>query len=121
MSDQSARSVALFTYGTLQLPNVQRATFERLLDGEPDALPGHKLAPLTITDPYVIATSGAAVHQMACASGDPADRVAGLVFAVSPAELAAADAYEVADMTRIEVELESGTMAFVYVGAGGQG
>jgi hypothetical protein len=30
----------LFSYGTLQQPDVQRATFGRLLRGEPDALVG---------------------------------------------------------------------------------
>ena len=111
--------VALFSYGTLQLPTVQRATFGRLLEGEPDALPGFALAPLEIKDEQVVATSGLAVHQMACATGDPADRVAGVVFAITPDELAAADSYEVDDMKRIEVELASGKHAFVYISANG--
>jgi len=96
---------------------VQLATFGRLLEGRPDALPGFKLAPLKITDDNVIATSGLDVHQMACATGDPADRIPGVVFTITPAELAAADAYEVGDMKRIEVELASGKRAFVYVSA----
>jgi hypothetical protein len=110
------RSVALFAYGTLQLPAVQRATFGRLLDGEPDTLPGYALAPLEIKDEHVVATSGLAIHSMACATGDPADRIPGVVFAITPDELAAADAYEVDDMKRIEVELASGRQAFVYIG-----
>ena len=110
------RSIALFAYGTLQLPAVQRATFGRLLDGEPDSLPGYALAPLEIKDEYVVATSGLAAHTMACATGDPADRIPGVVFAITPDELAA-DAYEVDDMKRIEVELTSGRQAFVYIGA----
>ena len=112
--------MALFAYGTLQLSSVQRATFGRLLEGRPDALPGFTLAPLEITDPQVIATSGVAVHPMACATGDPTDRVPGVIFAITPAELAAADAYEVDDMQRIEVELDSGSRAFVYVSAKGE-
>lgn len=111
------RSVALFAYGTLQLPAVQRATFGRLLDGESDALPGFALEPLQIKDRQVVATSGFAVHQMAVATGAPADPVPGVVFAITPAELAAADAYEVADMKRIEVDLASGRRAFVYISA----
>ena len=111
--------VALFAYGTLQLPSVQHATFGRLLDGRPDALRGFFLAPLEITDDYVVATSGLDVHQMALKSDDPAARIPGVVFSITLAELAAADSYEVSEMKRIEVELESGTMAFVYVGTSG--
>jgi len=109
-------SVALFSYGTLQQPNVQLATFGRLLEGRPDALPGFVLAPLTISDPTVIATSGLSVHTIACPTGDPADRIPGVVFSITPAELAAADAYEV-DAARIEVGLASGAKAFAYVSA----
>ena len=112
-------TVALFAYGTLQLPSVQLATFGRLLDGRPDNLPGYILAPLEIKDERVVATSGLAVHTMACATGDPANRVPGIVFAITPAELAAADAYEVDDMTRIEADLASSKRAFVYISANG--
>ena len=116
---KSAPSVALFTYGTLQLHSVQLATFGRLLEGRPDALPGFTLKPLKITDENVIATSGLDVHQMACETGNPAEQVPGIVFAITPEELAAADAYEVDDMKRIEVALVSGKRAFVYVNANG--
>jgi gamma-glutamylcyclotransferase (GGCT)/AIG2-like uncharacterized protein YtfP len=108
--------VALFSYGTLQQPNVQLATFGRLLDGEPDVLVGYSLAPLAITDPNVIATSGSAVHTIARYSGDPEHRIEGVVFAITPAEIEAADAYEVDAYARREVRLESGRTAFVYVG-----
>lgn len=110
-------SIALFAYGSLRQPEVQRAKFGRLLEGRADALPGFALAPLTITDPDVVATSGAALHMIARATGDPTDLVPGLVFAITPAELEAADAYEVGDYTRIRVRLASGADAFVYVGA----
>jgi gamma-glutamylcyclotransferase (GGCT)/AIG2-like uncharacterized protein YtfP len=43
------------------------------------------------------------------------DRVPGTVFEITPAELAAADAYEVADYERIAVTLASGQGAWVYV------
>ncbi|MEA3014401.1 MAG: hypothetical protein QOD42_2946 [Sphingomonadales bacterium] len=94
---------------------MQRAKFGRLLDGRTDALPGFALAPLTIADPDVVAVSGAAVHMIARATGDPADLVPGLVFAVTPAELEAADDYEVDAYARIRVRLASGAEAFVYV------
>jgi hypothetical protein len=116
MSTHPELSVPLFSYGTLQKPKVQLATFGRLLEGRPDALRGFALAPLTITDPQVVAISGAAIHTIARRTGDPADLIPGIVFRVTPAELDAADAYEVS-ARRIEVELASGAKAFVYVSA----
>ena len=116
MSLPRDRTVALFSYGSLQRPEVQRAAFGRLLDGRPDALPGYALSPLPISDPEVVRISGLAVHTIARRTGDPADRIAGIVFAITPAELAAADAYEVDAYGRVEATLASGTRAFVYVG-----
>jgi hypothetical protein len=116
MSAASHITVPLFSYGTLRQPEVQRGTYGRLLDGRADALTGYRLAPLTITDPAVVALSGAPVHMIACWTGDPADRIEGVVFALTPAELAATDAYEADAYARIEVGLESGTRASVYVG-----
>jgi gamma-glutamylcyclotransferase (GGCT)/AIG2-like uncharacterized protein YtfP len=53
---------------------------------------------------------------IACRTGDPADRVTGVVFTITPAELAATDDYEGDAYERVEVRLESGAAAFVYVG-----
>ena len=113
------RSFFLFSYGTLRQPGVQRATFGRRLEGRPDVLPGFAVSPMTITDPHVVAVSGAAVHTIARATGNPADRVEGIVFWVSPDELASADRYESGPIRRISVRLASGAEAFVYVAADG--
>lgn len=107
----------LFSYGTLQQPEVQRANYGRLLDGVPDALSGFRLEPLPISDPDVIRLSGKTVHTIARYSGDPADRITGMRFEISEDELAASDSYEVDAYARTEVELDSGACAFVYVGA----
>ena len=108
--------VALFSYGTLQLPEVQRATFGRLLEGKPDALPGYILAPLEISDFEVVKLSGLAVHSIARRTGNPCDVIAGVVFTITETELAAADAYEVDVYGRILARLASGAEAFVYIG-----
>ncbi|WP_051531274.1 gamma-glutamylcyclotransferase family protein [Sphingomonas sp. URHD0057] len=112
-----SEEVALFSYGTLQLPAVQRATYGRLLEGQADALPGYRLQPLEISDLEVVRLSGKAVHSIAVATDDVADRVAGMVFRLSQAELDATDAYEVDAYGRVETRLESGRTAWVYVGA----
>ena len=113
----ASESVSLFSYGTLRQSNVQLATFGRLLEGRPDALAGFALSPMRITDPHVVAASGAAVHTIARPSGNPADRVAGIVFSLTQAEIDAADRYESGLIARIRVRLESGEQAFVYVAA----
>jgi hypothetical protein len=106
----------LFSYGTLRQPEVQRATYGRLLDGTPDVLFGYCLEPLAISDPEVVRLSGKAVHTIACHTGDAADGISGVVFDISDDELAATDAYEVDAYARAEVALDSGARAFVYIG-----
>jgi Gamma-glutamyl cyclotransferase, AIG2-like len=108
--------IALFSYGTLQQREVQLATYGRLLQGTPDVLTGYRLAPLAISDPRVVAVSGKAVHTIARPTGDPADRISGTLFELTEAELGASDGYEVDAYSRVEVMLETGRMAFVYVG-----
>jgi hypothetical protein len=109
--------VWLFSYGTLRLRNVQLALFGRELDGQADALPGYSVLPLEITDPDVIATSGSAHHTIVRQTGDASHQVPGTRFRITRKELAAADAYEVADCKRVSVRLASGIEAFVYVSA----
>jgi hypothetical protein len=106
----------LFSYGTLQLADVQIELFGRRLDGEADTLTGFVVGTLEITDEAVVALSGEEVH-LVLRRGGPDDRIAGLALAVTDAELTAADQYETDDYRRIAVTLESGRGAFVYVAA----
>ena len=48
------------------------------------------------------------------------DRVPGMMFEISDAELAHADAYEVAAYVRVKAPLASGLEAWVYVDARGK-
>lgn len=116
MDPEQPASILLFSYGTLQLADVQRANYGRLLEGRPDALRGYALRPLAIADPDVVRISGLAVHTIACRTGDPTDLIEGTVFALTAAEIEATDSYEVAAYGRVEETLDSGTRAFVYVG-----
>lgn len=109
--------VLLFSYGTLQQPDVQLANFGRELGGTRDALPGYTVGYVEITDPNVIAISGSARHPIVAPSTSPDDAVEGTVFAISPAELAAADDYEVDDYARVLLRLRSGLDAWVYLAA----
>ncbi|MFJ1703792.1 gamma-glutamylcyclotransferase family protein [Kitasatospora sp. NPDC088346] len=111
----------LFSYGTLQRRDVQLARFGRVLEGRPDALPGHRTTYIAITDPEVIAVSGGDRHPLVLPSPDPADVVKGTVLTVSEVELAAADEHEVAAYARVAVVLRSGERAWAYLDAAAAG
>ncbi len=113
MNDRA--SISLFSYGTLQQPEVQLANYRRLLSGQPDVLVGYALERVAIDAPDVVLVSGKAMHTIAVATGSAADRVAGMVFALSEVELEATDAYETSAYRRVEETLESGRIAWVYV------
>jgi hypothetical protein len=117
MADSEAYTESLFSYGTLQLEAVQIALFGRQLTGTNDALKGFELVPLKIEDPDVVAISGKAHHPMATYTGRAADVVSGRVFAVTPDEIQNADKYEVPDVKRVSLVLQSGVRAWAYVDA----
>ena len=106
----------LFTYGTLQLREVQLDTFGRLLTGEDDVLQGYRLEWTDIDDDRVAQLSGLDSHPILRRTDDPRDHVFGRVLALTPEELDAADEYEVALYRRVSVQLASGIRAWVYVG-----
>jgi gamma-glutamylcyclotransferase (GGCT)/AIG2-like uncharacterized protein YtfP len=97
----------VFSYGSLQKPEVQLATFGRLLHGSADALAGF--------EPGVV-HHGSKQHANVKRCAHAESRVSGTVFELTDAELATADEYERADAyTRIAVSLASGVDAWVYV------
>lgn len=106
----------LFSYATLQYEAVQLANFGRKLEGAPDTLTEFKMSMLEINDPKFIAISGMTEHPIIIYTGNMTDKVEGVVFDVSAAELECADAYTECDYKRIKVKLASGVWAWVYVG-----
>ena len=104
----------LFSYGTLQLEQVQLETFGRKLEGRKDQLVGYVLGEVEITDPHVVAASGERFHPILRYTGQSADRVAGTVFEITSQELAQSDEYEVDEYQRIEARLLSGITCWIY-------
>lgn len=104
----------LFSYGTLQDPQVQLATFRRLLNGSPEVLSGYKLSLIKITDPEIIKTSGKEFHPTLIFSDSETDEVKGMLFDVTEAELLDCDGYE-KQYKRTLVKFKSGLQGFVYV------
>jgi hypothetical protein len=107
----------LFSYGTLQEPNVQLATFGRELPGTPDALVGYEQSMVPINDPEVVRTSGKTHHPIVRYTGNANARVPGTVFEITSQELECADRYEVSAYRRVAAPLSSGCTAWVYVDA----
>ena len=107
----------LFSYGTLREEAVQMTTFGRRLQGQPDMLVGFEQSVLEIEDPRFVETSGKTHHAIVQFNGRDDSRVSGMVFEVSDAELASADAYEPAGYKRILTRLASGKHAWVYADA----
>jgi gamma-glutamylcyclotransferase (GGCT)/AIG2-like uncharacterized protein YtfP len=105
----------LFTYGTLQLDEVQLETFGRRLEGRPDTLPGYRLVMIRIKDQDFVMKSGTAEHRNLQFTGNSSDTVEGKVFLVTTKELEQADAYEPEGYGRQLVQLKSGTSAWVYL------
>ena len=83
----------LFSYGTLQLENVQRDTFGRLLSGNKDILEKYIISKIKITDPKVIESSGTDIHPILEYTGNEADFVEGILFELTDEELIKADDY----------------------------
>ena len=103
----------LFFYGTLQQAEVQTELFGEVVASATDTLQGWVRREVEITDPEVVRLSGKAVHPaLVQGSGPP---IAGAVLDLSDAQLAAADEYETSAYMRVEVILDSGRPAFVFV------
>lgn len=108
----------LFSYGMLQEPGVQLATFGRLLEGRRDALPAFEPSLVEIEDPAVIAATGRTHYKNVRFNARSDSRVSGTVFEITDAELTAADAYEErAAYRRTAVTLASGEQAWAYISA----
>lgn len=116
MSDDPGRQY-LFSYDTLQLPDVQLDTFGRLVPSDDDALAGYRLEWTDRDDHRVGHLPGLDPHPILRRTDDPRDRVFGRVLDLTADELDAADEYEVALYRRTSVVLASGRTAWVYVAA----
>ncbi len=105
----------LFSYGTLQLEQVQQQSYGRLLIGSKDTLQGYKLEKLEITDLEVLITSSQQFHPIAIKTDQPYDCIHGVIFEITEQELLNTDQYEVADYTRVLETFISGKKAWIYI------
>jgi len=103
----------LFSYGTLQQEKVQQRLFGRILTGSADVLSGYKAATIEITDEAFLSKKEGKCQKTLIASED--DTVEGTALEITNEELLIADKYEPANYKRINVVLESGSEAWIYI------
>jgi hypothetical protein len=107
----------LFSYGTLQDEKVQIELFGRILIGACDILKGYRISTIQIKDELFLSKSSQPYYSIAINSGEKEDGIDGVAFEISQEELLLADQYEPEEYKRIDVKLESGKNAWVYVSA----
>ncbi|KAF2509355.1 gamma-glutamylcyclotransferase [Flavobacterium zhairuonense] len=100
----------LFSYGTLRSKEIQRQVFNRVLTGVADQLLGYKLKSLQIEEEF-----GMADYVVVVPSENPVDIIHGVVFEVSIADLAKVDLFESNAYKRVQVKLQSGETAWIYM------
>lgn len=105
----------LFTYGSLQSPQVQLDTFGRVLSGVDDVMPGYTVDYLHVADTPADRAGDRVGFPILRPTGDPLDKVVGVAAWVSEDELESADEYEAERYLRVQVELASGRVAWVYI------
>lgn len=94
----SSTDLPVFSFGTLLNPRVQEHLFGHTVHAQPTELADHDVVDVPILDPAVIAASGKDVHPGVVRRIRRS--VAGALLHLDAAQLAAADAYEVAAYTR---------------------
>ncbi|MBO6531787.1 MAG: gamma-glutamylcyclotransferase [Muricauda sp.] len=95
----------LFSYGTLQDPQVQESVFGRWLNGKTDAVTGFQKMENAVYGRYPIVAH----------TGNPKHKVKGMAYEVSAVDLKKADRYETEAYKRELFTLESGAKAWIYV------
>ena len=100
----------LFSYGTLQSKEIQMQVFNKLLSGTEDQLVGYKLKDLQIEEEF-----GMEDYFVAMPSENPLDAVSGIAFTVSSEDLIKADQFESNAYKRIQIILQSGKTAWIYI------
>ena len=110
MKMDSPNQIAVFSYGTLQNPEVQMELYQRVLEGQPDRLSGYILESINLPD----SSFNYITYPIAKPNGNPQDSVEGVVFYLSEHELKITDAYESEAYEQFKIKLDSGIEAIMY-------
>lgn len=110
MKIYSPNQIAVFSYGTLQDPEVQKELYNRVLEGQPDRISGYVLESINLPDSSFNYIS----YSIAKLTGNPQDIIEGFVFYLSEHELKITDTYESEAYERFKIKLDSGIEAIMY-------
>ena len=110
METDSPNQIAVFSYGTLQDPEVQKELYNRVLEGQPDRISGYVLESINLPD----SSFNYITYPIAKPTGNPQDSIEGFVFYLSEHELKITDTYESEAYERFKIKLDSGIEAIMY-------
>ena len=99
----------LFAYGTLKDKEIQETIFGRVLSGTPDKLVGYAIKEINIEEEF-----GVIGYPIITETQNSDDTISGIVYQLTPRELQLADTYEGIHYRRIQVELHSNEIVWVY-------
>ena len=105
----------LFSYGTLQRPEVQIELFGRILHSSADTLKGYRIAEIEINDESFLSKGENKNQKTLIISNDQDVYINAVVLEITEEELLLVDKYEPDNYSRIKVKLESGKEAWIYI------
>lgn len=115
IAEEKQKRQLLFSYGALQLKNVQIETYGRELEGTDDSLIGYKLENSQIKNASVLKKNNQKFHPIAIKTTTTEERIDGKIFEITTEELFKTDLYKVDDYKRVSETFESGTEAWIYI------
>jgi gamma-glutamylcyclotransferase (GGCT)/AIG2-like uncharacterized protein YtfP len=99
----------LFAYGTLKDKDIQETIFGRILKGNPDTLVGYVVKQIHIEEEF-----GMEPYPIITPTQDSSDIIHGILYDLSSEDLQKADTYEGIHYKRIQVQLQSGEVAWTF-------
>lgn len=99
----------LFTYGSLQHPEVQEDLYGRILRGTHESLIGYQVNEIEIEEEF-----GMMTYPIIVETNNAEDIIHGIVYEISNDDLNQTDRYEGIHYQRIEVTLQSNQKAWAY-------
>jgi gamma-glutamylcyclotransferase (GGCT)/AIG2-like uncharacterized protein YtfP len=95
----------IFSYGTLQDPQIQQKLLQRTLESTPDSIQGFTLSEVYSTD---------GMYPILIPEAESTTLIQGAVLSITTDELVAFDEYEGQEYQRSLLTLQSGNQAWVY-------
>ena len=99
----------LFAYGTLKKKDVQETVFGKILNGTPETLVGYVINEIHIEEEF-----GVEKYPIITPTHNLEDRISGILYELTEQQLQQADTYEGLHYKRIQVQLQSNQIAWVY-------